>query len=149
MEPTIDSLTNGHPEWANGVADKFSFGVTRLRVQDGDWLSLPGSGVTAVVSGNNVGKSTLLRQLVTHIGSEPGNPLGGPSLLSDVEISREGGVEDLISWLAGHASRTTSGQTVGFTRPGASFLAVSDVNTYWTSSKLTATRQAAAPGGAG
>ena len=129
MDSTKDASTDGQEA---GGHQGFAFRVTRLRVQDGDWITLPRCGVTAVVGGNNVGKSTLLRQIVTYIGSDPSNPLAGPPLLADMEQSREGSVQDLVSWLAGHSGRTLSGNAEVFTRPGANALPVRDVATYWT-----------------
>ena len=49
---------------AAGAAENFGFEIRGLRVGDGELLDLPGPGnVIAVVGGNNVGKSTLLRQI--------------------------------------------------------------------------------------
>lgn len=129
MTPTPDpvkiDLSSAHSE-------SFGFAIKRLRVQGGTWINPPRSGVTAVVGGNNVGKSTLLRQVVASICGEPNSDVGWPPLLSDLEQSRAGSAADLILWLTGHYGRGPGEGAGSFIRPGDVTMPIRDVETYWT-----------------
>ncbi|WP_157551515.1 ATP-binding cassette domain-containing protein [Micromonospora globosa] len=65
---------------------------------------LPAPGVTAIVGGNNSGKSTLLRQLNDKLHS-PGNLLYGPvDIVTNATSVRTGTAADFLSWFAQHAT---------------------------------------------
>ena len=78
-----DSYKGGNP-------GQFGFSIAGIRVQQGSLMTLPSPGVTAVVGGNNVGKSTLLRQLVGWVRGDPKSGPEDPPILSDVELSMGG-----------------------------------------------------------
>lgn len=79
-------------------------------------VSPPRGGVTAVVGGNNVGKSTLLRELVNEVARDPGMPsTTAIRLVRGVSIATVGGVDDLLRWMHEHAHLVATPQE-GFVR---------------------------------
>ncbi len=107
--------------------------IESLTLTSGDTLTLPPAGVTAVVGGNNSGKSTLLRQL-TQLLTNSGGLLGERvQLLSTLSLRRSGSGADFVAWLAEHCSwndRRVSNE-VGFTRPGLGTLAPQSAAMQW------------------
>lgn len=96
-----DVLNGATVVFVTGDASRFRFGLQHLRIGDGDWLSIGGSGtVTVVVGPNNVGKSTLLQQIrqilmSPHLArSEP------PCVVTEVSSPWSAGTaDDLEAWL--------------------------------------------------
>ena len=69
------------------------------------------------MGGNNVGKSTLLRQLSTSLSRPPGS--GETSwLVRQVKLQQHGSPADLVSWLLQHAHLVYRADRHGFVRPG-------------------------------
>lgn len=104
----------------NGVADNFGFEIRGLRVGDGEMLDLPGPGsVIAVVGGNNVGKSTLLRQIKEILQSGKLTRTTGPRVLTELSEPWRGSAADMQEWLLAHSyhSHTQDG-TLVVTRAG-------------------------------
>jgi hypothetical protein len=106
------------PELRNGDASKFGFGIKQLVLQDGDPIDLPAPGITAIVGGNNSGKSTLLRQIASTLS---GGVASTPRLLTKVVPFKYGTVPDVVAWLQQHARLIESmpGFSSKFIRPGA------------------------------
>jgi ABC-type hemin transport system ATPase subunit len=68
-----------------GAADDFGFEIRGLRVGDGEMLHLPAPGsVIVVVGGNNVGKSTLLRQIKEILQSGALTRTTGPRVVTEL-----------------------------------------------------------------
>ena len=91
------AVTNNEPSGA----ELFAYRVNRVSVQGDVVVSPPVGGVTAVVGGNNCGKSTFLRQ-VSWLMTNPEPTYSFPSgfrLISEVETAHEGSPENLRSWL--------------------------------------------------
>lgn len=86
-----------YPLWEQGLDEtlkagkhnNFSFAIESITVGSGDAVQLPRAGVVAVVGGNNVGKSTLLRQIYEHLSHGPGQPrVAIPPVLTDLTMER-------------------------------------------------------------
>lgn len=87
------------------VPDAANLAVYIQSVSVGDVaITFPSVGVTAVVGGNNVGKSTLLREVNDRLAHEPSSPLPQAFLVNDVALQRKGTTGDLRSWLLRNAS---------------------------------------------
>lgn len=67
-------------------------------------IPVPQVGITAVVGGNNVGKSTLLREINEHLSHEPHAPTSEYYIVDEVTLHRAGTTEDLRDWLSKNAS---------------------------------------------
>ncbi len=93
------------PELQGGDATKFAYTINNLQIQGGEQIQLANPGVTAIVGGNNAGKSTLLRQIREMSAIQPGMPqqLSPPHLLTGLGSSRSGSAADLAAWLLQHA----------------------------------------------
>jgi energy-coupling factor transporter ATP-binding protein EcfA2 len=99
----------------DGAADNFGFEIRGLRVGDGEMLPLPGPGnVIAVVGGNNVGKSTLLRQIKEILQSQTLTLTRGPRVVTELSEPWRGSAADMEQWLLAHSyqSHTQDGMLV-------------------------------------
>lgn len=67
-------------------------------------ITFPRVGVTAIVGGNNVGKSTFLRELNVWLAREPGAPSSHHYVVEGANLQRSGSTDDLDVWLAQNAS---------------------------------------------
>ncbi len=84
---------------AEATPRTFSISIERVTVQ-GKELQLPVSGVTAIVGGNNVGKSTLLREIHAWITRSMHTPAPTTNyLVQDLKFRREGDLPSLKAWL--------------------------------------------------
>lgn len=91
----------------DGDSARFAFAIDSIALEDGQALHLPRPGVTAVVGGNNVGKSTLLRQINELLPQRPPNlgsfALAQPPVLRSIELYKNGEPCDVAAWLMRHA----------------------------------------------
>jgi energy-coupling factor transporter ATP-binding protein EcfA2 len=100
---------------ATGSAANVDLAVKEIGLKSGQLVELPRTGVTVVVGGNNVGKSTLLRELHGLLTQSPWN-VSAPSsrvIVDNVLTTRSGNNDDMIAWLAEHVE-IVSGQEPGF-----------------------------------
>ncbi|MEP7739519.1 AAA family ATPase [Nocardioides sp. 31GB23] len=132
MSIGLETFANHDESLLGGRAQDAGLSISYVDV-DGQPVGLPTPGVTAFVGGNNVGKSTLLRQLVSWIGSEPGSPLGGPTLLRAAALRKQGDPASLVAWLYRHRVATTQGGNAGFLHFTAGFLDTQSAAHYWRS----------------
>lgn len=140
--PTINSWELSLPEQLRGGdATKFSFAIESISIgNDGPALQLPSPGVTAIVGGNNVGKSTLLRQinqLIPQLTPTETPLIGGPPVLRDIELGPAGDSRDLAAWLFQHAvlqqpNPDVVGSMFQFSRPGAQQVPAENLHHHWT-----------------
>lgn len=100
-----ETTSDARPQWLRSwhQAQAPTGEPFRLRLQsitlDGTVHSLPPSGVTAIVGGNNSGKSTLLRQVEQQV-SNPQVPLPTtPHVCEEVTTARQGSLGDFGNWL--------------------------------------------------
>lgn len=91
-------------------ASKFAAHVEQVTIGD-TALTLPAKGLTAVVGGNNVGKSTILRELVVRLALGPGlapTSQGPMVLLQDLKLDTAGSADDVVEWLRQNAHLVTA-----------------------------------------
>ncbi len=105
-----------------GDASNFSVHIPSVKMAGGSHITLPQSGVTAVVGPNNAGKSTFLRELTAHLRHGRANArMHSTSFVVDrVEVKRGGSVEDGREWCSQHARTVIRDGQEWFVRPGAS-----------------------------
>jgi energy-coupling factor transporter ATP-binding protein EcfA2 len=85
-------------------SNNFRFGIDGIRIGDGDLLPLPGPGsVTAVVGANNVGKSTLLRQVEEILRSDHLTRSAAPRIVTEIQSPWGGTPGDFVAWLHANA----------------------------------------------
>ncbi len=116
-----------------GDSAAVSVSIESLTLASGDTITLPPAGVTAVVGGNNSGKSTLLRQITQLLTNSGGLAGERVRLLSVMSMRRSGTGADFVAWLAEHCSwdqRRINGE-VGFTRPGRGTLSPQTAAMQW------------------
>jgi len=122
--PMTDSELD-RPTWAEpgeqiGDPDKFGIFVESATIA-GTNVTLPGPGVTAIVGANNVGKSTLLRNLQAEVLA-PGSSVGSAvRLVTETQVRIEGGAADFKAWLGRHSvfrpANPSTGEGSSFWRP--------------------------------
>lgn len=103
-------------------------------IVNGSTFALPPHGVTAFVGGNNVGKSTILREILNQVSIEPGMPEPTGKVLDAVKVSLTGTAEDAVQWMRQHYPLTVQPSGIeGFVNPGQPALIVppQSVSAYW------------------
>lgn len=124
LEPNHGSLLGGNPR-------NFGFSLDEILLTSGGRISVARGGVTAVVGGNNVGKSTLLREIMSLISANPHSPSAPNKVVHDLTASRSGDVTDLIAWLSEHASIAGDAINPTFVRHQAGPVHVSEIVSFW------------------
>ncbi|MFC0622791.1 AAA family ATPase [Kribbella deserti] len=120
------------PNLLGGDAGNFSFSVGRIKIGATDVFPTS-NGVTALVGGNNVGKSATLMQLLEFIGDASGIPAAPKTVVKGIDLRKRGTSADLAAWLGVH-SRFVSSQSsgTGFTHVGdGNLIAVDSAGMYW------------------
>lgn len=84
---------------SGGNSTSFSFRITKLATSGSPEVSFPAPGVTAIVGGNNVGKSTLLRQIFDTANSMSLEFEGSPKVLERLGGLYGGTSADAMAWL--------------------------------------------------
>lgn len=91
-------------------ATEFEYYIEEITLCDGTVFTPPRAGVTAIVGGNNSGKSTLLRQLTARTQQPTGHSLGTSfELVKRVSTRRGGTAEQFMEWLDAHRSPANVG----------------------------------------
>jgi predicted ATPase len=108
--------------------------IASIQLSDSNTILPPPSGVTAIVGGNNVGKSTLLAQLTAWLPSGPAQhrPAGQYYILQDVKFSVGDDANKLYQWIARNSSyqratRADPNAVEGHVRVGTGVLTKRDV----------------------
>jgi len=101
-----NALATQAPDLLGGAAESFRLALTRVNMSAGEPLELPSPGVTVIVGGNNVGKSTLLREIHLHLQQSPYSGLVTTRLTTGLVLKRDGSPADLLAWLIGNAGLT-------------------------------------------
>lgn len=100
-----------------GSADAVQVAVTSVATKDGSSLRLPAPGVSAIVGPNNVGKSTLLKELNNLIHN---NRSSNNLILNSISTYQEGSDGDFLSWLYEHRPfDSRKGRVPGFSIPAS------------------------------
>ncbi|MEU4250776.1 AAA family ATPase [Amycolatopsis sp. NPDC026612] len=112
--------------------------IESVTLHNGQQIPLVKHGVTAVVGGNNAGKSTLLRQInnaVTQGHPTPGTP-GQFRMVSSLTATKTGTVEDFSAWFRDNAvyqrpHPANPGLAEGYVRVGAGPVYPQHLPTMW------------------
>lgn len=80
-----------------------------MSVEGGPKINLPAPGVTAIVGGNNVGKSTLMRQIHQTLNSGSLTNSIKPLVLQEIASPWGGEPEDMMDWLQKNVNMEESG----------------------------------------
>lgn len=92
------------PGMLDGDERAVRFCLQQLRTFAGATLDLPSPGVTVVVGGNNVGKSTLLREIHQQVQVIGDQKLAGSLLVQRLVFHGEGTPGDFLAWLSHRAA---------------------------------------------
>lgn len=87
-------------ELQDGQSEKFGFYISNLILRQGNSIPLERAGVTAIVGGNNVGKSSLLRELYDGLLQSQNQNQGTSHVLQSASTVLEGDDKDFLAWLA-------------------------------------------------
>jgi energy-coupling factor transporter ATP-binding protein EcfA2 len=138
-------MTQTNPAWhatvdegfRGGHAENLSIYVDTMQL-GGSTVKLPPAGVTAIVGGNNVGKSTVLRDLVALMHREPGVEPAGWRLVDEVTLHKSGEPADLLAWMDEHATFVAQPEPSGFVRMHHQQpISANSLISYWTQSGPT------------
>lgn len=97
IEEVLQHLGGLAPDLAGGNAGRVTLKIDRIVLGD-QVLKPPAAGIMVVVGGNNVGKSTLLRELYARSGQQAGQSQPA-RLLSGVNFEVCGTSADFLSWI--------------------------------------------------
>lgn len=100
---------------------EFSTHVPAVELIGGGIITLPKTGVTAIVGPNNAGKSTLLKEIAAHVKHGYGNArLHGTShIVERIVLKQSGNWQDGYEWVSRHAKLVNINGNEYFIRPGA------------------------------
>jgi len=120
----------------NGDAGRFGFAIESITLEEGRPLILPSPGVTAIVGGNNVGKSTLLHQIKEAIENRGTAVPGPPTVLRGLTLGQSGELRDLAAWLMENAvlsqpDPNIAGSAFNFSKAGAQSVPPQYLESYW------------------
>lgn len=105
-------------EVAGGDANSFGFFLSSLELISGEQVPIGRTGVTAIVGGNNVGKSTLLREIYGSIHRNYGQPTPVHHVLDKCSYEWEGTNGDMLEWIAkNYAYSNEPSAPAGFISP--------------------------------
>ncbi|MFF0134015.1 ATP/GTP-binding protein [Streptomyces mirabilis] len=107
---------------SGGDADQFALSIESITLENGLTVNPPLTGVTVVVGGNNVGKSTLLRQVMNLAARQPriATEVARWQLVTDIRFNAPGNAKDLCAWLIAHGGAYFQNGMVWFGTPGQS-----------------------------
>jgi len=114
------STLPGFAELLDGDESDFDFSISAVRLFGGERIELQQAGVTAIVGANNVGKSTVLRELYEKLQHRPGYPEPQGIAVESLELSGAGERRDVIAWLGNHSDYVVRDTQAGFQGPQSS-----------------------------
>lgn len=124
-------LGESFPTLLHGDASSFGFALERALLISGDEVSFTPAGITAIVGGNNVGKSTFLVELVNKVGQYSGNPQSPTKIVDSIHTHKRGEQRDAVAWLAQHSTFFGDSTNPGFMRPGAGHQHITSQVSHW------------------
>jgi ABC-type cobalamin/Fe3+-siderophores transport system ATPase subunit len=112
--------------------------ISTITLADDKVIPIPGGGVTAIVGGNNTGKSTLLTQINQWLINVQRYtmPLGQYEMLKQLTVEKTGSAQGFAKWIEENSSYqqptpSNPGQTEGFVRAGCSPITLAHAAYSW------------------
>ncbi|MFF4909734.1 ATP-dependent endonuclease [Streptomyces sp. NPDC001260] len=105
---------------SGGDAEQFALSIASITLENGLTINPPSAGVTVVVGGNNVGKSTLLKQAM-NLAARSGQAAAETvrwRLVTDIRFNAPGNQKDLTAWLVAHVGAHLMNGMLWFGVPG-------------------------------
>jgi ABC-type cobalamin/Fe3+-siderophores transport system ATPase subunit len=111
----------------DGDAGEFGLTITQFELADGSSVMPASPGVTAIVGGNNVGKSTLLRNIVNLLHGK--DMRHGVQLVSSLRTHKKGSVKDATAWLQSYTMYNDD--TLAYGAAGVGSISAQEAATLW------------------
>ncbi|MGZ3147957.1 ATP-dependent nuclease [Lentzea chajnantorensis] len=115
-----------------------SIHISEVTLSNEITISLPSNGVTAIVGGNNSGKSTLLRQMSNWISNMPfaDPPMNEHKILHNLQLAKVGTQEKFIHWIQENSTYNERTPTnpipqEGYVRPRTSVVDAESFKQAW------------------
>ncbi|MEV7389466.1 AAA family ATPase [Streptomyces sp. NPDC091215] len=98
-------------------ADNFSVSLSGITLPGGQDINFPKPGVTVFVGPNNVGKSTMLKQIQAKVNQGAiSHFYPAPTLIESADVQLTGGEGDAIAWLEKHSRKDKNPLNPTFSR---------------------------------
>jgi predicted ATPase len=127
-----------HPSVPDGLrdgnAEAFGVSIAEITMAHGATLALGAPGVTAVVGGNNVGKSTALRNMREALYG--GESTSTPRIVEAVRLDKSGSAADAIAWLDANLLFVETPNAVGYSIPSQGVIPPQQCAIAWKGSLL-------------
>lgn len=114
----------------DGDADRFSVYIKNIRTIAGDEVSLPRNGVTVITGGNNVGKSTFLRE-IQNLLEWQARSMPPARIVRNIGLQKNGSAKDLLAWLNLHHSKAMQNYREGFLDQHRSVMPMAGIVNAW------------------
>ncbi len=101
--------------YLGGDVNNFHISLKSARFFHGATVDFLPKGVTAIVGSNNAGKTTLIRELVNHLSSQPGKDVSH-KIVESISLGDPVTVADLGAWLMAEATFKVDVNQQGFVR---------------------------------
>lgn len=102
------------PHIMGGDSTEFNFHISSINLMNGEEISFTQAGVTAIVGANNVGKSTIIKEIDRLLASQPNSATVGLQLVKRVRLNNSPNLPNLAAWLSERFSYAAAGSNHGF-----------------------------------
>lgn len=99
-----------------GSAEDFNISLKSAVLANGSRIDFAESGVTVIVGPNNVGKSTLIRELVNRLAAQIGVDSNVYKIVESIDLGERHSVNDLVAWLMDNCTFKVDSGGSGFVR---------------------------------
>ncbi|MFD4736569.1 ATP-dependent endonuclease [Streptomyces virginiae] len=124
-------------ELLGGRADRFHVSVQSVTLSGGGSIDFSQKGVTAIVGANNVGKTTLLHEIVNRLAAQPQADFNNYKAVESVTLSERSSLQDLTAWFMVNATFKLDGSQKGFVRGARQHpFALDVINQFWRSGQI-------------
>jgi ABC-type cobalamin/Fe3+-siderophores transport system ATPase subunit len=132
----LDTLPPELPE--GGDPSQCEFYINSVELTSGTSFAPPRAGVSAIVGANNVGKSTILREISQQLSWSPGHAILRPILVDRVGTAKLGSEADLCAWLYSNSTWVVrNSNSYGFMSRSQSILKPSQAIHHWTDAGMS------------
>ncbi|MDT0572300.1 AAA family ATPase [Streptomyces sp. DSM 3412] len=103
-------------ELLGGDVSNFHLAVKSAQLRSGSRIDFSERGVTVIVGSNNVGKTTLIRELVNRLSAQMGADPNAYKIVESIDLGEQSSTKDLFAWFMVNATYKTEGHQAGFVR---------------------------------